>query len=571
MVNAGVVLRRCLPALASVVLAVSGANAQSSPPSLALAGPIVRTDEGLVRGLRSGGLYRFDGIPYAAPPVGQLRWRPPKAPVPWTGVREAKQFGSTCPQVSELGVFAGPPSTTEDCLYLNVVTPDLHPKGRGLPVIVWLHGGGNFDGESNDYDGSWLAAGGTGGAATVVVTINYRLGLLGFLAHPALDDEGHLFGNYGLMDQQAALRWVQRNAHVFGGDAHRVTLAGQSAGAMDTGLNMISPMAKGLFSRAILQSGPALQYTPTFPLPLALRAGEGFAKAANCAGAAAAACLRALPVEEVVRLSGATSAPGPYLTGPILDGSVIPMSAYAAWSSGRFAHIPVMAGTVRDEHSFAAGIQEYFSGPPRRPLTEAQYLKYVTSVYSGPAYPGGPAYPSGTVDRILALYPVGADPQAEFDRVGSDPPACSARKVMRMWAALGIPVYAYEFNDRSAPFYLPPMPGYEPRAAHTIDIQFLFPGFHGGPLGVTGASQAGSLTKQEKRLSDQMVAAWTNFAARGDPNGGPAGVFWPRFRPGSRPGLYLSQEAPQAIAFSEAEFAARHNCALWDAIQVAQP
>jgi para-nitrobenzyl esterase len=206
-------------------------------------GPVVKTVEGPVRGLVNNGVYEFKGIPYAAPPTGELRWRPPQPVAHWQEPLDATSFANTCPQVTTLAVFASPASITEDCLYLNVFTTRL--SGGGLPVFVWIHGGGNVDGESNDYDGSKLATGGPSGTPVVVITLNYRLGLFGFLAHPALDAEGHLFANYGIMDIQAVLNWVQRNAARFGGNPKLVTLGGQSAGATDTGANMMSPLSAG--------------------------------------------------------------------------------------------------------------------------------------------------------------------------------------------------------------------------------------------------------------------------------------------------------------------------------------
>ena len=236
----------------------------------------------------------FLGIPYAAPPVGNLRWRPPQAVEHWHAPRDATQFGSSCPQVTELGAFAGPGSINEDCLYLNVFTSNFGHNGSRNPVLVWIHGGGNVDGESSDYDGSKLATGGPIGRPTVVVTMNYRMGLFGFLAHPALDNEGHPFGNYGILDQQAVLRWVQRNIEAFGGDPGRVTLGGQSAGAIDTGASMLSPMATGLFQRAIFQSAPV---TNSFYVTLsdALSKGTAFATAAG--GEQAHPELVAVPLE----------------------------------------------------------------------------------------------------------------------------------------------------------------------------------------------------------------------------------------------------------------------------------
>ena len=250
----------------NVLLCSLLAAAASSAPAFAGGdesdgGPTVYTVEGPVQGFTKNGVNTFLGIPYAAPPVGKLRWQPPQPVKRWRNPVDATKFANTCPQVTELGAFAGPSSTNEDCLYLNVFTTGSGHFGQKKPVIVWIHGGGNVDGESNDYDASKLATGGPDGHQTVVVTLNYRMGLFGFLSNPALNSEGHLSGNYGILDIQAVLRWVQRNAAAFGGDPTKVALGGQSAGASDTGANVLSPLATGLFNRAIYESSP----TSTFP------------------------------------------------------------------------------------------------------------------------------------------------------------------------------------------------------------------------------------------------------------------------------------------------------------------
>ena len=552
--------------LAPAPRAASGADASTHAARGAAAAtrPRVRTSEGPVRGFVKDGVSEFLGIPYAAPPVGDLRWRPPQPHARWRKALKATAFGPTCAQTTTLGVFAGPASISEDCLYLNVFTSRVRTPGARLrPVLVWIHGGGNVDGESNDYDGSKMATGRRyGGANTVVVTLNYRLGLLGYLAHPALDGEGHLFGNYGIMDIQAALRWVQRNIAAFGGDPDRVALGGQSAGASDTGANVISPLATGLFQRAIFESSP----TSTFPpLSLALSRGEGFAKAAGCPGddAAAAACLRALSVPQILQLQGTASANGPYVNGPMVDGTVIPITPQEAWTSGRFNHMPMMGGNTRDERTFSQGITEYFSGPPMTPLTADEYVANVRAAYSGNAGPGGapPPYPAGTADKVLAEYPVSsyATPQRADDAAFTDPGACRARHVDNLLSPQ-VPVYAYQFDYRSAPYYFPPMPGFEPLAAHTIDIQFLFPLWHGGILGVSHP-----LNTQETALSDQLVAAWTNFARTGNPNRR-GNAPWPQYD--SDAGPFFKENVPSSSTATDAQFAAEHHCAFWDGILV---
>ncbi|HLH10514.1 MAG TPA: carboxylesterase family protein, partial [Methylovirgula sp.] len=260
---------------AGAALGLAVATSAAFIPAKAASSYLVQTKEGPVEGfLGDSGVVEFLGIPYAAPPIGDLRWMPPKNHASWTKVLKATTAGPICLQVTTLGPFAGPANANEDCLYLNVYTPDLNPGKEPLPVIVWIHGGANVDGGSTDYDGTKLAARGH----VIVVTINYRLGLLGFMAHPAIDAEGHPFANYGIMDQQLALKWVQRNIAAFGGDKDNVTLGGQSAGSADTESNVVSPLSAGLFQHAIMQS---LLLEPS-PLATAEAKGVAFAVAAGC-------------------------------------------------------------------------------------------------------------------------------------------------------------------------------------------------------------------------------------------------------------------------------------------------
>ena len=523
-------------------------------------GPVVQTSEGPVRGFVRDGVYEFLGIPYAAPPVGALRWMPPQPVAHWREPLKATKFANTCAQVTELGVFAGPPNINEDCLYLNVFTTRLGGEERGNAVLVWIHGGGNVDGESNDYDGSKLATCGPLGTPTVVVTLNYRLGLFGFLAHPALDSEGHLYDNYGIMDQQAVLQWVKRNAAAFGGDPSRVALGGQSAGAQDTGVNQISPLSAGLFNRAIYESSPLSGITIR---SIGLARGMAFASAAGCptdASPGAAACLRALSAAEILQLQGTPNVTGPYVTGPMLDGTIMPITPITAWRTGQFNRMPIMGGNVQDESTFGISITEYFANP-HAPITETQYVSNVTATYSGAEYSGGPNYPADTVAKVLAKYPpnfMNLAPQEVFDLVGTHPGACRNVQVDRLWAKW-VPVYEYEFNDQNAPYYFPPLPGFKPLAAHTIDIQFLFPNWHGGVLGV---NHPATLTAQETALSDELVAAWTHFASTGNPNG-TGNSPWPQYSEAANAAAVLSENVPSLSTFTLAQWSANHNCDLW--------
>ena len=508
-------------------------------------GPVVNTAEGPVRGYTKNGVDIFLGIPYAAPPVGNLRWRPPQPVRHWTEPLNATHYGKTCPQIYELGVFAAPTSTSEDCLYLNVFTTgESHSK---KPVIVWIHGGGNFDGESNDYDGSKLATGGSIGTPTVVVTLNYRLNMFGFFSHPAINAEGHPWGNYGILDQQSVLSWVQRNIAAFGGDPTRVALGGQSAGAQDTAANVLSPLANGLFNRAIVQSTPGFTTFATLAAGAATD-GINFAAAAGCPGtdAATAACLRKLSAARILQLSATSVANTPFVPGLIVDGSVIPIPPAQAWATGQFNKMPMMGGAVKDEWTFFSGINEWFSGPPQAPITADQY-------------------PAAVGPVVAAEYPVsayGGDPMLAYDRAFTDQFKCTELHIVQLWA-VQVPTYAYDFVYQNAPYYFQKMPGYQPLAAHTIDIQFLFPGWHGGILGVnidqaTGAQR--DLNAGETNLSDQLVAAWTNFAATGNPNGSGDSP-WPVFTTSSQ--KYLVEDLSLSTE-SASEFRSAYKCDFWD-------
>jgi para-nitrobenzyl esterase len=417
------------------------------------------------------------------------------------------------------------------------------------PVIVWIHGGGNVSGETNDYDGGKLATGGPSGTPTVVVTINYRMGLYGFLSHPALNSEGHPWGNYGILDTQAALRWVRRNIDAFGGDPDNVTLGGQSAGAIDTTANLISPAAAGLFHRAITQSSPIANLWFT-SAATALGRGNAFAAAAGCPGsdAATAACLRKLTSARVLQLQGTPNANGPYVNGPLVDGTIVSMPPETAWTTGAYHHMPILGGTTKDELTFGLAIGLYFSGAA---LTPTQYQ-------------------TNNSAAVLAEYPLsnyGGNPTAAQNRVISDPFKCNGIRVLEQQASTNgsFGVYGYDFAYDRPPFYFPRMPNpYDPTgffqalAYHTADIQFVFPKWHGGNLGVNLDPLTGlprELQGAELTLSNQIVAAWTTFAKYGNPNGS-GNSPWPRM-----PQL-LRQDLSNSV-ITAAQFKATYKCAFW--------
>lgn len=525
----------------------SPTQAQQPQPGLPLA-PVVRASAGPVQGLDNHGVYEYLGIPYAQPPVGDLRWQSPQPYPQWTETRDATHFGPACAQITTLGAFAGPPNSNEDCLYLNVFTPK--QAGSEKPaVLVWIHGGGNFDGESNDYDASKLASKGN----LVVVTLNYRLGLLGWLANPALDHEGHAFGNYGLMDQQLALKWVQKNIASFGGDPKKVALGGQSAGSVDASAQVVSPLAAGLFNRAIFES----VLRDSISLSAGEELGAAFSAAAGCgsgSGPDVAACLRHLPVETILKLQGTESANGPYVTtAPIADGTIVPSQGlFDAFRKGKFAHMPIMSGFTHDEYNFPIAINEYFSVPPQAPVSEADVKKYVETTYGANA------------SKVLAAYNPGsyATPQLALDAMGTGSLICPQQAVNQILSSQ-VPLYAYEFNDRTAPFFFPELPDFQSLAYHTADIQYLFPGWHGGPRGI-----AHPLNSTQMQLSDELVTAWANFARTGNPNR-TGDRPWPRYdarKPQSS--FYLSEDIPALSLRTANQVSEEHQCKLWDSLQM---
>ena len=312
--------------------------------------PRVTIDTGTLEGLDSAGVMVFRGIPYADPPVGQLRWKPPQPAKRWTGVRPATQLGHNCIQhqpYSDIDPFAA--GISEDCLYLNVWTNSLDTRARPRPVMVWIHGGGfwaGFGGEER-HNGARLAQKGA-----VVVTINYRLGPFGFLAHPALAAESphHAAGNYGLLDQIAALQWVRHNIRHFGGDPSRVTIFGESAGGMSVGSLIASPLAKGLFQRAILESGTGIGTgvnSQDSARAIAFRLADSFG--AYGAGPDAAAHLRALSPDTLLAASLRLGPAGVPMFWPVVDGWVLPHPVDSALASGRANFVPTIAGSNRDE------------------------------------------------------------------------------------------------------------------------------------------------------------------------------------------------------------------------------
>lgn len=517
----------------ALALPFAHAHAGGSPP-----GQVVITENGPVSGTVTNDGRKFLGIPYAAPPVGNLRWKPPAAPANWTAPRDATHFGNNCPQAP---TPFGLPSANEDCLFLNVYTP---PVGvLPSPVIVWIHGGAFQFGESNDYDPRALV-----GKNVVVVSINYRLGALGFLAHPALTSEGGgTSGNYGFLDQQAALRWVKRNIARFGGNPLDVTIAGQSAGGLSVHTHLAAPGSAGLFQQAIAQSGAYMLAPPT--VAVAETQGTAYATAVGCSSQTAA-CLRAVPVTTL--LANQPTSPVAYL--PRVDGIILPKAMDAAFTSGQFNKVPVIEGSTHDEYRLFVAAFFTFAQPPI-PVNAATYPTLIATILQLT-----PAQAQVVVPLVMAQYPLANYTSGELAlaAVGTDSTfACNALRATSLLAPF-TPTWAYEFDDEDAPqIYLPPAP-FDYGAYHGSELPYLF----NMRIAQGAVVPSPLLNPAQQQLSDSMVLQWSRFARFGNPNAPLQTQLWPRFL------LPLSQNVqllvpPQPQNYTATAFQTDHKCSFW--------
>ncbi len=478
----------------------------------------VQTTSGPLMGTAESGVLRFKGIPYAAPPIGALRWRPPQPPPAWTQPRDVTQFGAACPQPPRRDRDAG--ATDESCLFLNVWTESLAGK---RPVMVWIHGGAFRLGSGSMpiYDGTRFAKRGI-----VLVTLNYRLGRFGFFAHPALSavNPEDAQGNFGLMDQAAALAWVQSNIAAFGGDPGNVTVFGESAGGASVLHLLTSPKTEGLFQKAIIESGGGHQ------LDRRLDSARGSKQSlldqgvtwANSVGAADAAALRALSTQQV--LGDGQLAEGLGGVGPVIDGVWVPDDPGVRLASGDFHRVPLLIGT----NSFEASVLEAFGTDASKLLsTLGADAAGLQKLYAGVA----------TDDTDLANQAFG---DATF--------VSGARHVARSVAARDAPVYLYHFD-----YVLERRRGKVPGAAHGAEIPYVFDTFGQLPKIVQMLA-----TKDDEAMAATMNAYWVNFAVSGDPNG--KGLpRWPAYSAGSdewllvRPTIEVVQKfrAPQLDFFQQ--------------------
>jgi para-nitrobenzyl esterase len=479
----------------------------------------VKLDSGMVSGITGTNpeVRVFKGIPFAAPPTGNLRWRAPQPVAHWDGVRKGDEFGPICMQAAGRGGRGGggqnaAPKMSEDCLYLNVWTAAQTATER-RPVLLWIHPGGytSGSGSSPATDGEALAKKGA-----VVVTINYRLGVLGFFAHPELTQESdrRASGNYALMDQTAALEWVQKNIAGFGGDPRRVTVDGDSAGAASIGNLMGSPRTKGLFQRAIAESGAWLGLSVGHTMTLA-EAEQAGTKTAETLGAPTLADLRAKPAADV--LAGGRGG------GPIVDGYFLPEDVGKVFAEGKQNDVPVLLGSNKDEGTFFA-----------QPTTAAKFIEQAHRRYGDLA------------DAYLKLYPAGSDEEANASQLAAFRDELGW--VMRNWASLQTKTgkskaYLYYFtHEPPAGQGASPRRGFGSGATHGAEAAYVFENLL-GPR---------PWTDLDRQLSDTISSYWVNFAAKGDPNGKglPA---WPVYNDRKNERLVLGDKVEAGPGLTQAQ------------------
>ncbi len=479
----------------------------------------VKTANGIIEGTEHDGIRSFKGIPFAAPPVGDLRWQAPRPPQSWSGVRKADKFG---PRAMQLPVFGDmnfrSDGMSEDCLYLNVWTP-AEPGKSKLPVLVYFYGGGFIAGDGSEprYDGGNMARKGI-----VTVTVNYRLGLFGFFAHPELTKESrkHVSGNYGLLDQHAALEWVHKNIAAFGGDPKRVTIAGESAGSMSVSAQMASPLSKGLFAGAIGESGSVIGMFPPASLAEAETNGVKLAAKLGAGPTPTLAELRKIPAQKLLH---STDKADDKKFRPIVDGYFLPASPAQIFAAGRQMHVPLLAGVNSQESDFAAVLKG------ARPTVE-NYRAALNRLYPGKADVVFKLYPAADENEVKnAAQALACDRFISYStwrwadlatQTGRHPTYyylyTHPRPAMRPEMGNAVPGLAGGVITNASAATPPPTP---PRGAvHSAEIEYA--------LGNLDSNQVYAWTAEDHQISQVMQSYFANFIKSGNPNG-PGLPEWP--------------------------------------------
>ncbi len=462
--------------------------------------------QGKVQGMRKeDGSLSFQGIPYAAPPVGPLRWREPQSPQPWNGVRDASIPPPACMQMDWGWNREDAQKSSEDCLYLSIATPSPHPA-KPLPVMFWIHGGANYNGSGRSIAGQTLTKHGV-----VLVSINYRLGVFGFLAHPELTAESphRSSGNYALLDQIQALRWVQENIAAFGGDPANITIFGQSAGAMNVGMLLVSPLSRGIFQRAIDESGGPILPAPILPsLTAAEDTGSALAEFSGFTGTGQLAKLRQLPAKQLLEIVNRLTAPDaegvPTRPGPNtnVDGWILPMQPAAAVLSLNVADVPYIIGSNIQEFTFARSSVISSAAPAERAAALRQRIE---AVFGSDALKAIALY---GLDRSDHPAPDPLRGSAGTQLMTDSYFRCPAATMSEWLSASGRNVWEYSFEH--------PLPGSgSPTTRHGGEVPYVFGAAQDPHSKMMGAT----FGDFDAILSEQMQVYWTNFAKQGNPNG----------------------------------------------------
>jgi carboxylesterase type B len=509
-------------------LATLGA-ALSATPSIA-ASLLVQTEDGPVQGNVALGVENFLDIPYAAAPVGELRWSPPQPPAHWSDVRPAKEYGSYCPQLKTLD--SATLAVNEDCLDVNIQRPIGTREDAKLPVYVYIHGGGYVTGSGNK-DGQDRTVRTN---PVVGVTLNYRLGALGFLALPSLTGGG----DFGFEDQQAALGWIKRNVAAFGGDPNNITIGGESAGGWSVCAHLVAPGSRGLFSKAIIQSGAC----DSKPAAQAEAEGTEFAHKLGCTDAASlVSCLREKPVAEVL------NAQAPYYL--LTDGTPeLPTHLWTAVSGGDYARVPIIVGSTRDE------ARSFFQSSVG--WTEAQYDDFVRKNFGPQAdavlkqypWPADATDPAGVAYQIAAIGTDNGNLGAGAIEQGIG--GCATIALAAIFAKNG-PVFVYEFSPRSGPGWYT-IAGYQWGAGHAAELAYLYPLHDGGVV-------ASGFTPDESKIADAMARYWGAFVIQGEPKAADL-PDWPSYA--STQSVLNFGEGGTVELMTETGFKTEHKCGFWD-------